>query len=49
MSWPERAMSSEESLAGICTLCTWLMRTLTPAAFANRLPSSSSLTSEVGA
>jgi hypothetical protein len=49
MSWPARAMSSAESLAGICTLCTWATRVVTPVALEKRLASSSSLTSELGA
>jgi hypothetical protein len=42
-------MISAESLAGICTLWILLLRTVTPAAFENRFPSSSSLASEAGA
>ena len=33
MSWPDLLMSSADSLAGICTLCTWSMRTVTPESF----------------
>ena len=45
----ERDMSSDESLAGIWTLCIWSTRTPTPESFVKRLASSSSFTSEVGA
>jgi hypothetical protein len=42
-------MISAESLAGICTLWMWSMRTLMPDALVKRLASSASFTSEAGA
>jgi len=48
-SCPDLLMISAESLAGICTLWMWSIRTLTPDAFVKRFASSASFTSAAGA